>query len=240
MTEDGCIICNSELIYYEKSEKMNCIICGHDIESNARCINGHFICDACHELEGFDYIEKYCKNITSANPIDLATSIMSNPKIKLHGPEHHFLVPAVLITAYYNKIGKSIMIPEKIEIARARAKNVLGGFCGFYGNCGAGVGTGIFLSVILNTTPLSGEEWRLSNLITSSSLYVIAMNGGPRCCKRDTYLSLETAIRFIEEFLKVKLDSSEIECTYYCRNKECRQNKCKFFPTYRHGAQYHL
>ena len=235
MTGDGCLICNSDLIYLEKSEPMNCNVCKKEFYSNAKCVNGHFVCDACHEKEGFDYIETFCNNSASTNPIELANSIMRNSKIKLHGPEHHFLVPAVLITAYYNKTGNPEMIHKKIEIAKERAKNILGGFCGLYGNCGAGVGTGIFMSVILNSTPLSKEEWKLSNLITSESLYDIAINGGPRCCKSDTFLSLETAIRFVEENLKVKLDSSKIICSFYKRNKECKQNECKFFLAKEHS-----
>ncbi len=231
MTSDGCIICNSDLIYSVKSELMNCSVCKNIFESNAKCINGHFVCDACHEMEGFEYIQMICNNSDSTNPIELSNSIMNNPKIKLHGPEHHFLVPAVLITAYYNKTGNTDLIYKKLEVVKARAKNILGGFCGLYGNCGAGVGTGIFMSVLLDSTPLSKEEWKLSNLITSKSLYEIAVNGGPRCCKRDTYISLETAIIFVEENLKVRLDFSKIVCNYYNRNKECKQNDCKYYPT---------
>jgi len=230
MTGDGCLICNSDLVYLEKAEPMNCSVCKKVFFSNAKCVNGHFICDTCHEKEGFDYIETLCSNSESINPVELANSIMSNPKIKLHGPEHHFLVPAVLITAYYNKIGNQSMIQKKLVIAKERAKHILGGFCGLYGNCGAGVGTGIFMSIILNSTPLSNEEWKLSNLITSKSLYEIAIHGGPRCCKRDTYLSLETTIKFIEENLSVSLDHSEIICDYYKRNKECKLKDCPYFP----------
>jgi hypothetical protein len=230
MSKDGCLICNSDLIYLEKSEKMDCIVCKKTFNSNAKCTKDHFVCDSCHEKEGFDYIETFCSNSTGLDPVELANSIMSNPGIKLHGPEHHFLVPAVLLTAYYNKTGNPELIKKKLEIAKERAKNILGGFCGLYGNCGAGVGTGIFMSVILNSTPLSKEEWKLSNLITSKSLYEIAINGGPRCCKRDSYIALETAIRFIEENLKVKLEYSKIVCCYYKRNKECKQNDCKYYP----------
>jgi hypothetical protein len=32
----------------------------------------------------------------------MALNLMKNPQIKMHGPEHHFLVPAVLLAAYYN------------------------------------------------------------------------------------------------------------------------------------------
>ena len=155
---------------------------------------------------------------------------MNNPKIKLHGPEHHFLVPAVLITAYYNKIEQAQQIKSKLKTARERAQHILGGFCGFYGNCGAGVGTGIFASVVLNTTPLSTNEWKMSNLITAESLYCIASYGGPRCCKRDTWLALETAVLFVSKNFDVQLDSESIVCNHFSRNKQCLKKECKYFP----------
>ena len=73
----------------------------------------------------------------------------------MHGPEHHFLIPAVLLSAFYNVSGEPGEKEKKIKQARKRAENVLGGFCGFYGDCGAAVGTGIFVSVITGATPLS-------------------------------------------------------------------------------------
>jgi hypothetical protein len=155
---------------------------------------------------------------------------MTNPGIKMHGPEHHFLVPAVLITAYYNKTGKPEMIPGKLKIARERAKNVPGGACGFYGSCGTGLGTGLFMSIVLRTTPLSTDDWTLSNLMTAEALYEIAMMGGPRCCKRTTFLALETATDFVRENLGVELERSEVVCSFFSRNKECKQTECKYFP----------
>ncbi len=200
------------------------------IQSNANCGNGHFICDSCHETEGFDYVETYCKNSKSTNPVEMATAIMNNPKIKLHGPEHHFLVPAVLITSYYNKTIQPEKIEGKLKTARERAQHILGGFCGFYGNCGAGVGTGIFASVVLNSTPLSTNEWKMCNLITAESLFNIASYGGPRCCKRDTWLALESAVQFTEKNLSVKFNSQSIVCNHYSRNKQCLKKECKYFP----------
>jgi hypothetical protein len=230
MAGDFCTICNSELIHHEKPEKIRCSICKNVFESYKKCINGHSICDTCNGLDTLDYIEEFCKNNTSTNPIELAESIMNSPKIMMHGPEHHFLVPAVLMTTYYNKIGKTDIISRKIEIARKRSKYIHGGFCGVYGACGAGIGTGIFLSIILNCTPFSKSAWRLCGLMTSKSLNEIAIDEGPRCCKRVTYHSLKTAINFLEEFFKEKLDYSEIKCSYYERNKECIGDLCKYHP----------
>jgi hypothetical protein len=106
----------------------------------------------------------------------------------------------------------------------------LGGFCGFYGACGAGVGTGIFLSLILKTTPLSGLEWQLCNQITSDSLRVIAESGGPRCCKRDSFLALQTAVVFLKEKLDIILPMREvIQCEFSDKNKECLKTACTYY-----------
>ncbi len=230
MENNGCIICGADLIYTEKAEPMQCSICKNVFPSNAKCENGHFICDTCHGKDGFELIEQVCILSKSTNPIELAVFIMGNPKIKMHGPEHHFLVPAVLLTAYYNKTNNNALLHEKLQVAKERASIIPGGFCGFCGNCGAGVGTGIFMSLILDSTPLANQEWKLCNLMTSQSLKQIADNGGPRCCKRDTFLALETAIDFVAEHLNEKLDKPPITCSFFKQNKECRKTECKYFP----------
>lgn len=148
----------------------------------------------------------------------------------MHGPEHHFLVPAVLLAGYFNVMRNYEEKERTIKKARERADNILGGFCGFYGNCGAAVGTGIFVSLITKATPLSIEEWRLSNLITSRSLATIANNGGPRCCKRNSYLAIIEAGKFLVEYFGTKIEvGSQLECEFSSLNKECKQNNCPFF-----------
>ena len=95
----------------------------------------------------------------------------------------------------------------------------LSGFCGFYGNCGAAVGTGIFASLVTNATPLSIADWKLANLVTAKSLYVIAQHGGPRCCKRTTFLALLEAANFVKEHFGVTFKlKKEIKCEFYPLN----------------------
>jgi hypothetical protein len=147
----------------------------------------------------------------------------------MHGPEHHFLVPAVLISAYYNALGTPEHKEAKLKTALSRSKNVLGGFCGFYGSCGAGVGTGIFTSVVLGATPMSGKEWKLSNLATAESLKAIALSGGPRCCKRDSFKAIETSVLFVKEHLNLQLQSSKIDCLFPSKNRECQYDDCEYF-----------
>ncbi len=229
MSNSGCLICGSELVYSSQPKYMKCSICGHGNDSNATCTNGHYICDNCHQAGGVDFINNICLNSDSIDPLFLANFIMKHESIKPHGPEHHFLVPAVLLTAYYNVINKPEIIKLALMTAKKRASNVLGGFCGFYGNCGAGVGNGIFISIILNATPLSEKEYQLANLITANTLLKIAEAGGPRCCKRNTFIAIETASEFLSEHLNVKMPIGKISCQFSMDNKECKLSDCNFF-----------
>ena len=231
----NCLICGEEIMYTpEKSEVMQCFYCGKKFTSNTKCKNSHYVCDSCHSKDAYEIIMNYCIESTEINPVKMAKVLMKHPSIKMHGPEHHFLIPAVLISSYYNKKELFIMKKEKLQEAAKRAKNVLGGFCGLYGSCGAGIGTGIFISIVTGATPLSKEEWKLSNLMTSKSLYHIAENGGPRCCKRDSFIAINEAIDFCKKNLNVDLEKeTEIQCEFNKYNTQCIQNLCPFFQNYK-------
>jgi len=231
MADYGCIICGADLKYLDNYKEMTCSVCGKTYDSNAECVNGHFVCDSCHQLDGVDFIENFCLNSKQTNPIEIAEQIMKHESIKAHGPEHHFLVPAVLLTAYYNSKEEFDEIPNVIATARKRSAKVPGGFCGFNGACGAGIGTGVFMSIILKSTPLSEKSYGLANKITAETLSKVAKAGGPRCCKRNSFFALETAVEFVEENLDVKIGSQEIDCRFYLNNKECLQTDCKFFSS---------
>ena len=115
--------------------------------------------------------------------------------------------------------------------AEKRAKKVLGGFCGYYGSCGAGVGVGIFLSVYTNTTPFSEKSWQWVNEATGRSLIHIASVEGPRCCKRNGFLALEEAAEIVQERLGIQLERPQkVVCHYFENNKECKKEKCPYYP----------
>jgi hypothetical protein len=225
----NCMVCGKELLYSTGNEKVRCEYCLKDHESNVKCEDGHFICDHCHGLKANDLIIQFCTNSTSKDPMEIALHLMRNEKVNMHGPEHHLLVPAVLVCAYYNTTGDVRAKTAKLAEARKRAKNVLGGFCGYYGDCGAAVGTGIFISLITDSTPLSLDGWRLANLMTSKALAKIAEHGGPRCCKRNSYLAIIEAVDFLKEHFEVDLPMAQkVVCEFDHMNKECRGKKCPF------------
>jgi hypothetical protein len=118
----------------------------------------------------------------------------------------------------------------RLTQAKQRAETVVGGSCGFYGNCGAAVGTGIFISLATGSTPLSKDTWRLCNLMTAHSLISIANQGGPRCCKRDSFLAITEAVGFLKDELGVQLEQpASVTCHYSHLNRECKKKECPYF-----------
>jgi hypothetical protein len=225
----GCLICGFELTYLSAEGKQPCEYCGKSFASDVCCVNHHYVCDRCHALSANDLIEQFCRTTLLTDPSRIAAILMKNPQIKMHGPEHHFLVPASLLAAWYNRHKNMLRKDAAIILARRRAEDVKGGFCGFHGACGAGIGTGIFISIITGATPLAKEEWRLANLMSAASLKVIAENGGPRCCKRDSFLAIDAAVTFLKEHFETELPlEKRINCEFTILNRECLGDECLY------------
>ena len=168
-----------------------------------------------------------CLKSESSNPVEIIRSMMAEPFCHMHGPEHHIMVGSALLTAYKNAGGELDLEPALIEMQK-RGGNVPGGTCGFWGACGAGISTGMFVSIITKASPLTEESWGLSNLMTSKALEKIGSIGGPRCCKRDSYLAILAAIDFAEEHFGVKMERTDIKCTHTKLNNQCIGSRCPF------------
>lgn len=226
----GCLICGRELEYLSAVEEQTCQFCGKVFRADVHCPNGHFICDTCHSQDALTWIQARCMEASTTNPLELLITLMHGPRVSMHGPEHHFLVPAALLTAFYTVIGKPDEKIRRLEQAKERSCKVPGGFCGTHGNCGAAVGTGIFISLVTGATPLAEEAWRLSNLMTATSLTAIAAYGGPRCCKRDSFLAIRSAVDFTFHHLGIMMDIPPlIRCDFSNLNRQCLHAACPFF-----------
>lgn len=210
--KSGCLICSAELVYASETEIISCAVCGIEATSSTWCKEGHYVCDSCYSLSANEWIEQFCINSREEDPVLLADSLMKSPLVNMHGPEHHFLVPAVLLTTCYNVSNQVDKKKIALRKTRDRAEKVLGGICGFWGTCGAAVGNGIFLSVYSDITPVSVADWRLANHQTADTLKIIAGHGGPRCCKRDSFLAIQQAVKFIEQHLSIQLSISGQFC----------------------------
>jgi len=224
---EECLICKAPLEYLNADEEMECVLCHKKQYSKTRCVNGHFVCDECH-TSGMDEVLSICFNSKSKDPIEIMEQMMSVPACHMHGPEHHTMVGSALLTAYKNA-GGDINLTAALYEMQKRGRQVPGGVCGFWGACGAGISTGIYVSIVSKATPLAKEAWGLSNQMTARALETIGKNGGPRCCKRDSYLAITEAIRFTGEKLGVTMEQHEIRCSRSHLNNQCLQESCPFY-----------
>ena len=109
-----------------------------------------------------------------------------------------------------------------------RGKQVPGGACGFCGACGAGISSGMFVSILSRSTPLAEEPFALSHRMTAKALGVIGEIGGPRCCKRDSYLSVLAAIDFVKETLGIEMEKRGVVGGHARQNNQCIRERCPF------------
>ncbi len=157
--KEECLICGAPLEYLETDVQMQCEICRKKELAKTRCVNGHYVCSDCH-MQGLDSIVELCLRETACDPIAIVERMMALPSCHMHGPEHHVMVGAALLTAYHNAGGDIALSDALMEMLR-RGKSVPGGACGFWGACGAGISTGMFVSIISRSTPLTDEPFLL-------------------------------------------------------------------------------
>ena len=228
MNGEECLICKAPLEYLTQDEIMECAVCHKKEPSKTRCVNGHYVCNDCH-TRGMDTIFGVCLAKTSADPIAIVRRMMDLPFCHMHGPEHHVMVGAALLTAYKNAGGR-LDLEAALREMYSRGKEVPGGACGFWGACGAGISAGQFLAIATASTPLAAEPWGLSNRMTARALERIGAVGGPRCCKRDSFLAILAAVDFAREHLEVEMERTVPVCSYSGKNGQCIGRRCPFSP----------
>ena len=228
-----CVLCGAELKELQNSIEVRCDVCGEIHLTHYQCDNSHYICDSCLSMPVNDFIKNKCLDYNETDPMALAVSIMNSPKIRLYGPEHHFIVPAVLLTCVYNlqhlqrEKEELMTILEKTE---ARVSKESPRECAYHlGGCGAAIGTGIFASIFAGGSLSKDETWSLANSLVAQSLKRVAEAGGARCCKRDTYLSIETSVDFLKNKYNIDLPITQGRCTFSLRNSACKREECYFY-----------
>lgn len=226
----GCIVCGKPLQYTPQERVLTCHLCGREFSSDTACEDGHYICDECHGESALQEVTAIALNTEDVNPVRIAAEMMKEPFVNMHGPEHHYIVPAAMLAAYGNLTAGG-NLEARLARAKQRAKAVPGGICGRWGSCGAAIGVGIFFSIVTEATPLSEESWGTANLATSRCLAQIARYGGPRCCKRDARLALEEGVVLAKELLGVEMETGEkTKCGYFNKNEQCKKFDCPYYP----------
>ncbi len=232
---DKCEICHKNLIYGSNEadyRELACNICQKEFKTNIYCPDGHYICDACHSKEPIQVIEDFCETTVLKDPYEIADLIMKHPKFKVYGPEHHALVPAVVLTALKNN---GIKKPNREEVTLfdikegiKRGFEIPGGWCGYYGCCGSGIGAGIALSLFGGATPSKSEPRTIANKTTSRALEKIADNL-EHCCKRSVKFSILEALNSLKDNYGIILDVKPGNCAFSDVNDKCERENCPFY-----------
>ena len=171
-----------------------------------------------------------CLKITDTlSPTEIFNRITRCDFVRIHGPEHHLIDGACILTAYRNAGGKLDLDAALAELS-CRADKMPGAMCGNWGVCGAVTSIGAALAIIDKTGPLSDDgSWGSHMEYTSAATLKIGRINGPRCCKRDGYIALSEAVAYIEETKGIVLETGNIKCGFSSRNSQCIKEKCPFF-----------
>jgi len=226
-SKENCAVCGRALVYGTEEVTKNCDFCGNEYPALIYCPEGHYVCDTCHSRATLDILRDVLESTKSADPAEILEKVMSHPSVPMHGPEHHAMVPAVIVAAVKNA---GYPVPEgAVEKAIERGSKVPGGWCGFYGVCGAAIGVGTAVSVLTGATPLTGKTRSLANEATAFALGKM-LDGAPRCCKRASRKSLEAAVEFLKKRMDIHLNTGEkVKCRYAARNRECIKEACSYY-----------
>jgi hypothetical protein len=226
-SKENCGVCGKPLVYGTKEVSKRCDFCGKEFPTLIYCPEGHYVCDACHSRGALDILRDVLKTTASADPIEILEKVMAHPAVPMHGPEHHAMVPAIIVAAVKNA---GYPVPEgAVDEAIERGSKVPGGWCGFYGACGGDIGVGTAVSVITGATPLTGKTRALANEATAFALNKM-IDGGPRCCKRASRKALEAAVEFLKTRMNIDLSTTPmVKCRYVQRNRECIREACPYY-----------
>lgn len=172
--------------------------------------------------------ERVCSS-KSKNPIEIVKAIMKEDFINMHGPEHHFLDGSSFLVAFKNA-GGSIDLENAINEMANRAIKMPGAMCGYWGVCGASASIGAALSIINKTSPISNDEFYKHNMeFTSRVINRMSQIGGPRCCKRNAFLSISEGVKFVKEKYNIEMELNDIQCEFSNMNTQCISTRCPFY-----------
>ena len=79
-----------------------------------------------------------CLEEHSCNPVEIFSNLARKDFVRMHGPEHHILDGAALLTAFYNA-GGNIMLEVCLNELMKRGLQMPGATCGMWGGVGLSV-----------------------------------------------------------------------------------------------------
>lgn len=179
--------------------------------------------------EKAEMIIRDIKSETGTNPVEIFKKLAKREYISIHGPEHHILDGACILTAYRNA-GGEIDLDAALVKLMDEGLRMPGAMCGLWGVCGAVTSIGAALAIIDGTGPLSTDgSWGHHMEFTSNTVREMGEINGPRCCKRDAMLSMKNAVAYINWNYDVTLDYEKPVCEFSEKNMQCIKERCPYY-----------
>lgn len=233
------MVCGEKLNYRSVMEPMTCHFCQEVKPGAISCLNGHFVCDACHGSDAFSSILSIASSATSSDPVEIAEQMMSHPTVPMIGGEHHAIVATSIMAALRNNgpisyKGHRVNVDDSfIErvLDRAWTEKLPSCMCANYGACGVSLGAGAVFSLITNATcdTPKAKERQLAMEVTNYIASEVANFRGT-CCKLSTRLAIDGARIALRDYFSLDLPGKSIKCQYKKRNPyKCLGSLCPYF-----------
>ncbi|UCH98249.1 MAG: hypothetical protein JSV88_15775 [Candidatus Aminicenantes bacterium] len=217
-----CQICDSSLAHSDKAIFARCYNCGKGENTYIKCVDDHYLCNSCVSNEIMGTLYEKIPKMTERNPLDIAEKIFIECGVSGNTP-HPILAGAFLMS--FKNTTNSITYGDVLEGIK-RTSKISGGWCGYYGACGAAVALGVCFSIIKKATPMHDKERSLANIVTAHGLQAVASQGGPRCCVGSVRGVLNEGTRLVKIHLGIDFPAKRMNskgCFFSKFNLECKK-----------------
>jgi hypothetical protein len=224
--------CGKTLTYHEKSEELKCMYCGNIELGLISCSQGHYICDGCHNRDAMRIIEDVVFMADSVNPFEIAERAISHSGLPMLGCQHAYIAGGALMAAIRNEGSQGVTKDDIREVFNRTEKQAHGGYCGLTGVCGIVPAIGACFAILTGSKCGKDKEQRMTMEAVTRVAKAIATLTGPSCCRAYVRTSLEEAVNYLKESIKINLplSSGKGVCSDSLKHPHgCREMKCPYF-----------
>lgn len=229
---EQCMVCGGGLEYLGSAQNMVCTACGKKEEGHIRCLQGHYICEECHDRDAVAVIQDIAFTTGSPDPLETAERMMAHPAVPMLGCQHAYIAAGALLSSLRNAWSDHITNDAIREAFRRLGSQARGGSCGLTGVCGIAPAIGACFSIFLGSRCGTNTEQRLTMEAVTRVCRVITDLTGPSCCKAYVRSALLEAVSMFEEHFSIILPVQDrtVVCSDSGRHPHgCRAGSCPYY-----------
>ncbi len=220
-----CPECDRVMTGRESGDGNDCIYCARPAYRGRFCQQGHAICESCDLAEPHELVRVAALASVDRETIPLMNRIRNHHRFPLCGPEHHPLIPAIILAVARN-IGLGVSSAD-IEVGIERGRAIPGASCSYWGVDGAAVGAGAAFAVLLDSDPYHGKARTQVQRVVEKVMSRIIAYESPRCCMRECWTALRVVDEISADILGEKIPAGDdAGCKHTGKVRECTGRAC--------------